>query len=69
MNPLYQKNVTPRWIASSINRFPYFKVLRESGVMYTRLEGTQRFISIREDDLHARFPGLLDVVLHATEPY
>ena len=34
----------------------HFKVLRESGVMYTRLEGTQRFISIREDDLNARFP-------------
>ena len=47
----------------------HFKVLRESGVMYTRLEGTQRFISIREDDLNARFPGLLDVIIHATEPY
>ncbi|HDR7353736.1 TPA: helix-turn-helix transcriptional regulator [Bacillus thuringiensis] len=47
----------------------HFKVLRESGVMYTRIEGTQRFISIREDDLHARFPGLLEVVIHATEPY
>ncbi|EEL71130.1 MULTISPECIES: ArsR/SmtB family transcription factor [Bacillus cereus group] len=47
----------------------HFKVLRESGVMYTRLEGTQRFISIREEDLNARFPGLLDVVVHATEPY
>lgn len=47
----------------------HFKVLRESGVMYTRLEGTQRFISIRKDDLHARFPGLLDVIIHATEPY
>ena len=34
--------------------------------MYTRLEGTQRFISIREDDLNARFPGLLDVIIHAT---
>ncbi|MEC2715910.1 transcriptional regulator, partial [Bacillus cereus] len=33
------------------------------------LEGTQRFISIREEDLNARFPGLLQVVLHATEPY
>ena len=32
--------------------------------MYTRLEGTQRFISIREEDLNARFPGLLQVVLH-----
>ncbi|MEM5622265.1 hypothetical protein AAHB56_16840, partial [Bacillus thuringiensis] len=33
------------------------------------IEGTQRFISIREDDLNARFPGLLNVVTHATEPY
>ena len=32
--------------------------------MYTRLEGTQRFISIREEDLNTRFPGLLQVVLH-----
>ncbi|WP_459501204.1 ArsR/SmtB family transcription factor [Bacillus sp. C1] len=47
----------------------HFKVLRESGVMYTRLEGTQRFISIRTDDLNTRFPGLLDAVLQATEPY
>ncbi|MEC3353428.1 transcriptional regulator, partial [Bacillus cereus] len=45
------------------------KVFRESGVMYTRLEGTQRFISLRAEDLNARFPGLLQVVLHATEPY
>lgn len=44
-------------------------MLRESGVMFTRLEGTQRFISIREEDLNTRFPGLLDVVVHATEPY
>ena len=27
--------------------------------MYTRLEGTQRFISIREDDLNARFTGFI----------
>ena len=32
--------------------------------MYTRLEGTQRFISIREEDLNARFLCLLQVVLH-----
>ncbi|MDM5154545.1 helix-turn-helix transcriptional regulator [Bacillus sp. DX1.1] len=47
----------------------HFKVLRESGVMHTRMEGTQRFISIRTEDLNARFPGLLDVVSQATEPY
>ena len=36
--------------------------------MYTRLEGTQRFISIREEDLNARFLCLLQVVLQI-EPY
>ncbi|PEZ03324.1 transcriptional regulator [Bacillus sp. AFS018417] len=47
----------------------HFKLLRESGVMYTRIEGTQRFISIRTDNLNKRFPGLLDTILQATEPY
>jgi DNA-binding transcriptional ArsR family regulator len=44
----------------------HFKVLREAGVTHTRVEGTQRFISLRRDDLEARFPGLLDAVLGAT---
>ncbi|MFD0693132.1 ArsR/SmtB family transcription factor [Paenibacillus sp. GCM10027628] len=43
----------------------HYKVLRESGVTATRLEGTQRFISIRYDDLNTRFPGLLPAILHA----
>ncbi|MPQ27483.1 ArsR/SmtB family transcription factor [Bacillus paralicheniformis] len=46
----------------------HFKVLRESGVIYTRLEGTQRFISLRQEDLDSRFPGLLQIVLQADEP-
>ncbi|MFT9369613.1 ArsR/SmtB family transcription factor [Paenibacillus polymyxa] len=41
----------------------HFKVLRESGVIHTRIEGTQRFISIRYDDLNERFPSLLSAVL------
>lgn len=41
----------------------HFKVLRESGIVHTRIEGTQRFISIRYEDLNARFPGLLPAVL------
>lgn len=45
----------------------HFKVLREAGVTRTRVEGTQRFISLRRDDLETRFPGLLSAVLHATE--
>jgi DNA-binding transcriptional ArsR family regulator len=43
----------------------HYKVLRESGITRTRLEGTQRFISLREDDLNRRFPGLLQAVLAA----
>ena len=47
----------------------HFKILRESGVTLTRLEGTQRFVSLRAEDLEARFPGLLKVIQVATEPY
>ncbi|KAA0834439.1 ArsR/SmtB family transcription factor [Bacillus paralicheniformis] len=46
----------------------HFKVLREFGVIHTRIEGTQRFISLRQEDLDSRFPGLLQVVLQADEP-
>lgn len=45
----------------------HFKVLREAGVTCTRVEGTQRFISLRRDDLELRFPGLLSAVLRATD--
>jgi DNA-binding transcriptional ArsR family regulator len=41
----------------------HLRVLREAGVTWTRTAGTQRFISLRRDDLDARFPGLLDAVL------
>ena len=43
----------------------HLKVLRESGLIATRAEGTQLFNSLRRADLDARFPGLLDAVLHA----
>jgi DNA-binding transcriptional ArsR family regulator len=41
----------------------HFRVLRESGVIETRQEGTARLSSLRRDDLDERFPGLLDAVL------
>ena len=44
----------------------HFKVLREAGITHTRANGTQRFVSIRKEDLDDRFPGLLDSVLRAT---
>ncbi|WP_037915122.1 ArsR/SmtB family transcription factor [Actinacidiphila yeochonensis] len=41
----------------------HLKILREAGVTSTRIEGTHRFISVRHDDLNARFPGLVDAIL------
>jgi DNA-binding transcriptional ArsR family regulator len=43
----------------------HFKVLRDAGVLRSRYEGTRRFHALRRDDLDARFPDLLDTVLHA----
>jgi DNA-binding transcriptional ArsR family regulator len=43
----------------------HFRVLRESGVVWTRPEGRKRLLSLRTEDLEERFPGLLDAVLAA----
>jgi DNA-binding transcriptional ArsR family regulator len=43
----------------------HFKVLREAGITRTRPEGTYSFISLRRQDLDARFPGLLDAILQS----
>jgi DNA-binding transcriptional ArsR family regulator len=47
----------------------HFRVLRESGILYCRKEGTQHINSLRRDDLDALFPGLLDAVLQAAQQY
>ncbi len=39
--------------------------LRESGLTRTRVEGTQRFMTLRGGDVEKRFPGLLPAVLRA----
>jgi DNA-binding transcriptional ArsR family regulator len=41
----------------------HFAKLRESGVMQTRIVGTNRLMKLRRADLEARFPGLLDAVI------
>ncbi len=41
----------------------HFKVLRESGLIKVRIEGKQRFLSIRYDELEERFPGLLYAIM------
>ncbi|MHB8324467.1 MAG: ArsR/SmtB family transcription factor [Candidatus Dormibacteria bacterium] len=41
----------------------HFRVLRDAGVTHTRIEGAHRYVTLREDDLNRRFPGLLDAIL------
>ncbi len=41
----------------------HFRVLREAGVIRQHYRGTSRISKLRNEDLQARFPGLLDAVL------
>ena len=44
----------------------HFKILRESGLVLTRKEGTQHINTLRSADLEGLFPELLKVVLRST---
>ena len=46
----------------------HFKVLREGGVIRTRMEGAHRIVSLRMEDLNARFPGLVQAILNVLAP-
>jgi DNA-binding transcriptional ArsR family regulator len=46
----------------------HFKILRESGVVLTRKEGTHHINQLRKADLEALFPGLLEAVLQSAQP-
>src|SRR3954453_238866 len=52
---------------SKATRSHHFKGPRERGLARTRAEGTHRPVSLRRDDVEARFPGLLGAVLAAAE--
>jgi DNA-binding transcriptional ArsR family regulator len=41
----------------------HFRVLRESGVVSTRKDGKTLMNTLRQEDLDARFPGLMGAVL------
>jgi len=43
----------------------HFRVLREAGVIRQRAEGTTRVNTLRQEDLDARFPGVLAAILQA----
>lgn len=41
----------------------HLKILRNAGLVQNRTEGTRCFISLRDEELEGRFPGLLESVL------
>ena len=41
----------------------HFRVLRESGLVWTENTGATHMNSLRSDDMESRFPGLLTVIL------
>ncbi len=43
----------------------HFKILRESGLVCTRKEGTQHINTLRVSDIDALYPGLLTIVLRS----
>jgi DNA-binding transcriptional ArsR family regulator len=45
----------------------HFRVLRECGVVRTRPDGRKRMLSLRDEDLNNRFPGLLSAVLSSAK--
>jgi DNA-binding transcriptional ArsR family regulator len=47
---------------SKATRSHHFDVLREAGLIFTRIEGTKCMTSLRIAELDKRFPGLLDLI-------
>lgn len=41
----------------------HFGRLREAGLIATRVQGTARYVTLRRDDVDARFPGLLGSII------
>nr|WP_045960660.1 helix-turn-helix transcriptional regulator [Xenorhabdus poinarii] len=41
----------------------HFRILRDSGIVWQRRIGQEYRLSLRREDLNARFPGLLDAIL------
>ncbi|WP_066514347.1 ArsR/SmtB family transcription factor [Curtobacterium ammoniigenes] len=46
----------------------HFRVLREAGLLEQRLDGLERRTRVRVEDIEARFPGLLGLVLDWSVP-
>lgn len=49
---------------SKATRSHHFAILRDAGLVATRVEGTRCMSSVRKDEFEDRFPGLLELVLN-----
>ncbi|WP_202304516.1 ArsR/SmtB family transcription factor [Dryocola clanedunensis] len=45
----------------------HWRVLRDSGVIWQRPQGRENLISLRREDLDAKFPGLLETLLRVMQ--
>ncbi|MFE0014875.1 ArsR/SmtB family transcription factor [Mesorhizobium sp. NPDC059054] len=54
-------------LGSKTNLSYHLAKLREAGVTRTEVVGTQRFLTLRREDLDQRFPGLLDSIVAGVE--
>ncbi|HEY9732305.1 MAG TPA: helix-turn-helix transcriptional regulator [Drouetiella sp.] len=45
----------------------HFRVLRESGLIHTQVDGREHLTTLRRKELDAKFPGLLGSILSAAE--
>ena len=43
----------------------HYRTLREYGIVFVRRDGRHSYMSLRQEDLNARFPGLIDSILRA----
>ena len=43
----------------------HFRVLREAGITHTRVEGGARHVTLRREELEARFPGCQAILASA----
>ncbi len=63
----YACNEVPLKI-SKATRSHHFAILREAGLILTRVEGTKALTSIRDKEFNAKFPGLLALVIKVEKP-
>ena len=52
---------------SKTNLSYHFSRLRKAGIVHVRANGARRILSLRRDDMEARFPHLLGVILENRE--